>query len=164
MPLQILELDSQLHNWKAFDCGNQGRNRYIWQLARQHRKLGFSITYVLSNSEHPAQIIGFYSLSAAQLDLGGFPEQDSKKLPRVPVPAARVGQLAVSLSHQGQGYGSLLLQHAVKKALVTRDQVMGVHMVIVDADSESAAGFYRKFGFRDCNAEGQTLYLCLGKG
>ncbi len=162
MPLNILELDSRLHDRKAFDCGNLDRNRYIWQLARQHRKLGFSTTYVLIHSDHPAQIIDFYSLSAAQVDFGDIPEQESRKLPRVPVPAARVGQLAVSLDHQGQGYGSLLLQHAVKRALATRDQAMGVHMVIVDPDSASAADFYRKFGFKDCNAEGRSLYLCLG--
>ena len=164
MPLQIVELNPGLHNREAFDCANDDRNKYIKELAHQHRRLGFSTTFVLINTEKPAEIVGFYCLSAAHLELGSIPEEAKRRLPRVPVPAARIGQLAVSVDHQGQGHGPLLLQHAVKRALATREQAMGVHMIIVDADSEDAANFYRKFGFRDCNAEGRLLYLCLGTG
>ena len=117
---------------------------------------------MLTNKLDPAKIVGFYSLSAAQIELGNIPEEDWKRLPSIPVPAARVGQLAVSLGHQGQGHGSLLLQHAVKRALSTREQAMGVHMIIVDADFKKAADFSRKFGFKDCNTAAQSLYLCLG--
>ena len=164
MPLQIVELSPTLHDREAFNCGNEDRNRYIQELANQHQRLGFSKTYVLTDTGSPAEIIGFYCLSAAQVDLGDIPEEDRRRLPRVPVPAARVGQLGVSVDHQGEGHGTLLLQHAVKRALTTREQAMGVHMIIVDADSEDAANFYRKFGFSDCNAEGRSLYLCLGTG
>lgn len=162
MALQIVELDPKLHKREAFDSGNDDRNRYLRKLARQHRRQGFSITYVLADTIDPTEIVGFYTLSAAQLELGNLPEKARRRLPKVPIPAARVGQLAVSVDHQGQGHGPLLLQHAVKRALATREQAMGVHVIIVDADSESAANFYRKFGFRDCTAEDRSLYLCLG--
>lgn len=163
MSLQIVELDTKLHDRGRFDCGSKNRNFYLQNLANQHRKSGFSTTFVLSDSADPAGIIGFYSMSAAQIDLGNVPKEVRQKLPRIPVPAARVGQLAIGIEHQGQGFGAMLLQHAVKRALATRHQAMGVHAIIVDADSEDAASFYRKFGFKNCTGEARLLYLSLGK-
>ena len=164
MPLQIVELNPRLHNRKAFDCGNEDRNRYIKELANQHQKIGFSKTFVLTDTDSPTEVIGFYSLSAAQVNLGDISKDDRRRLPRVPVPAARVGQLGVSVDHQRQGHGPLMLQNAVKRAMSVREHAMGVRMLIVDADSEDAANFYRHFGFKDCTAEGRILYLCLGAG
>jgi GNAT superfamily N-acetyltransferase len=163
MTLQIVELNPNRHDRKAFNCGTPNRNHYLQRLANQHRKSGFSITFVLVDSKTPMEIIGFYSMSAAQIDLGDIAEEEKQNLPKVPVPAARVGQLAVSLNHQGSGFGALLLQHAVKRALLTREHAMGVHMMIVDADSVSAANFYRKFGFKGCSATAHSLYLSLGR-
>ena len=162
MTLQIVELDPKLHIRQHFDCGNINRNLYLQKLAAQHRRSGFSSTYVLSDTKKPSTVFGYYSISAAQIELGVIPKQNLRKLPKVPIPAARVGQLAVDLKEQGKGYGALLLQNAIKKALLVREQSLGIHMIIVDADSQNAASFYRKFGFRECNSSGRTLYLCLG--
>ena len=163
MSLQIVELNPKLHDRGRFDCGSHDRNTYLQKFANQHRKSGFSTTFVLTDSSDSAGIIGFYSMSASQIDLRNIPQQARQKLPRIPIPAARAGQLAVSIEHQGQGLGAQLLQHAVKRALATRQQAMGVHAIIVDADTEEAASFYRKFGFKDCTAEARSLYLSLGK-
>jgi hypothetical protein len=69
VPLDILELDGRVHQRGSFNSGNAGRDRYLRQFAGQHAKLGFSRTFVLLDSDLPEEIIGFYSLSAAQVDL-----------------------------------------------------------------------------------------------
>lgn len=80
----------------------------------------------------PAQILGFCALSAAHLHLSELQQADLKRLPAYPVPAMRMGRLAVSASEQGKGYGQLLLGHVVNLALSVR-QTMGVRVLIVDS-------------------------------
>ena len=164
MPFELQELDGRVHQRKQFDSGNSQRDRYLRDLAGQHARLGFSRTFVLVDSGQPSEILGFYTLSAAQIDLGQLSEQEQARLPRLPIPAERIGQLAVSRRHQRKGLGALLIQHAVKRAIAVRDHSMGVYLVVVDADSESAVRFYEHFGFQPCNREGRVLYLALGKG
>jgi len=113
------------------------------------------------DDSHPACILGYYSLSAAQLLLTNLQEADRKHLPNYPVPAIRMGRLAVSASEQGKGHGDYLLAHAVARCLGLRDQ-LGVRVLLVDALHERAARFYRAYGFRVANSSSLTLYLPLG--
>ena len=50
-------------------------------------------------------------------------EADRKRLPNYPVPAIRMGRLAVSINEQGKGHGDYLLAHAVARCLGLRDQL-----------------------------------------
>ncbi len=69
-----------------------------------------------------------------------------KNIPRYPVPAMRIGRLAVDRSAQGEGLGGQLLRHALERALeLSRD--VGMCIVLVDALDENAKRFYEKFGF-----------------
>ena len=106
----------------------------------------------------PAQILGFCALSAAQLHLSELQPADLKRLPAYPVPAMRMGRLAVSASEQGKGYGQLLLGHVVNLALSVR-QTMGVRVLIVDAKDAQAAAFYERYGFRPTTSTALSLYL-----
>jgi len=134
---------------------------YLRQQAAQHHRDGISTTHVLVDNADPARILGFYSLSAAQLLLSDLREADRKRLPNYPVPAIRMGRLAVSASEQGRGHGEYLLAHAVARCLGLREQ-LGVRVLLVDVLHEKAAGFYRAYGFREATANSRTLYLPLG--
>lgn len=163
MPLEVLELDPKKHDRARFECGDADRDHYLKRFASQHQKHGVSKTFVLVDSNRPREILGFYSASAAQADINELAGSDRRGLSRRPVPAVRVGQLAVATEYQGQGHGALLLGNAVKRALAVRNQSMGIRLVIVDAASEQAAEFYRKYGFKDCSESTQMLYLSLGR-
>lgn len=163
MPLEVLELDPKKHDRARFECGDADRDHYLKRFASQHQKHGVSKTFVLVDSDRPHEVLGFYSVSAAQADLNELTGKDRKGLPRMPVPAMRMGQLAVAREYQGQGHGALLLANAVKRALAVRDHSMGIRLVIVDAAPEQAAEFYRKYGFKDCSETTQMLYLSLGR-
>ena len=51
----------------GFDCGVEPLNRYLRSLAVQRRTKGIATTFVLVDTDQPATILGYYSLSAASL-------------------------------------------------------------------------------------------------
>ena len=159
--VEVLEV--KRHDRAGFDCGVEPLNRYIRTLAAQHRAKGIATTFVLVDDQQPSRIIGYYSLSAASLAFERLTEADRRGLPTYPVPAVRIGRLAISLAGRNQGLGELLLQNAIKRILHARD-TLGVHVVVAEAKNAAAEGFYRKYGFRLCDPESRQLYLPLGTG
>ena len=115
---------------------------------------------VLVDDGDPTRILGYCSLAAAQLHLHDLQPDDRRRLPAYPVPAVRLGRLAVASAAQGHGYGRLLLGHAVNCCLALRGQ-LGVRVLVVDALGERAAAFYRLHGFRETADRALTLYLPL---
>ena len=160
--LIVQRLDGALHDRERFDCGEPSLNHYLKALATQHYRSGVATTHVLIDQTAPSIVCGFYSLAAAQMSLNDLSAADQRRLPRYPVPVARLARLAVASPEQGKGLGEALLQDAVKRCLNLRGE-LGIHALLVDALHERAAAFYRQYGFRETAAGALTLYLPLGK-
>jgi len=160
MALTFVVFDGRQHDRDGFTCGVAALDDYLRRRAGQHQRDGIATTHVLIDDAEPARILGYCSLSAAQLYLQELRETDRKRLPAWPVPAIRMGRLAVSVAEQGRGYGQLLLGHAVNLALSVR-QTMGMRVLIVDAKDARAVAFYEAFGFRRTASAALTLYLPL---
>ncbi|KGK58497.1 GCN5 family acetyltransferase [Xanthomonas cannabis pv. phaseoli] len=159
--LIVEQLQAKRHDRNSFSCGEPTLDAYLRRQAVQHHRDGISTTHVLANDEVAGNILGYSTLSAAQLLLTALQEQDRKRLPNYPVPAIRMGRLAVSSAEQGKGYGDYLLAHAVARCLGLREQ-LGVRVLLVDALHTKAAGFYKSYGFREAAESAMTLYLPLG--
>lgn len=159
--LVVEQLKPKRHDREGFACGKPALDAYLRQQAVQHHRAGISTTHVLVDDGDPARILGYCSLSAAQLLLTDLQEADRKHLPTYPVPAIRMGRLAVSANEQGRGRGDFLLAHAVARCLGLREQ-LGVRVLLVDALHQKAGRFYRAYGFREAAANSHTLYLPLG--
>lgn len=159
--LVIEQLKPKRHDRDGFACGDPTLDVYLRQQAAQHHRDGISTTHVLVDNADPRRILGYYSLSAAQLLLTDLQQADRKRLPNYPVPAIRMGRLAVSASAQGKGQGDCLLANAVARCLVLREQ-LGVRVLLVDALNANAARFYRAYGFHQATEDSHTLYLPLG--
>ena len=69
---------------------------YLRTRASQHARDGIATTHVLTDDAAPASILGYCTLSAAQLLLHELAEADRARLPTHPVPAMRMGRLAVA--------------------------------------------------------------------
>ena len=158
MALAFSRLNKRLHDREGFTCGVDALDFYLRHLAGQHQRDGIATTHVLIDDANPSRILGYCSLSAAQLHLQELLEKDRKKLPSYPVPAVRVSRLAVSSVEHGKGYGQRLLGYVVELALSVRD-AMGVRALVVDAKDEQAAAFYEAFGFQRAMPDALTLYL-----
>lgn len=160
--LAVELLDPRRHDRASFGCSEPSLDQYLREQAAQHHRDGIATTHVLVDTAQPARILGYYTLSAAQVLLSDLQEHDRRRLPRYPVPAARMGRLAVAVDAQGSGHGALLLAHAVTRCLALRSE-LGVRLLLVDALSEEAAAFYRLHGFRETSQRARTLYLPLGR-
>jgi GNAT superfamily N-acetyltransferase len=92
-----------------------------------------------------AKVAGYYTLSAASVDLSDIPPAVAKKLPRYPaVPTIRLGRLAIATASRGQGLGAALLWDAMERAAHVE---IGAFALLVDAKDEVAARFYAHHGF-----------------
>ena len=116
---------------------------------------------MLVEESQSRRILGYYTLAAAQVTLTDLQPADRQRLPRHPVPAARLARLAVARDEQGRGLGAALLQDAVKRCLDLRGD-LGIRLLLVDAKDDRALAFYEAFGFRAVAQAARTLYLPLG--
>ncbi len=154
-------LDPNHHDRQAFTSGVGELDEYLRRFAVQQSKKGIAVVRVLVDTDSPGAILGYYSLSAAQIDAVQLDEPTQKKLPRYPVPCFRMGRLAVHSAHQGRGLGRLLIGCAVERCLEARKHV-AAYALMVDAKGERARPFYGHYGFTPCRDNPMTLYLPLG--
>lgn len=155
-------LDPAIHDRQGFECGVPALDEYLHRFAEQHRRRGISSVFVLTDSAQPERILGYYTLSAAEVDGLRLSEAERKKLPRYPVPCFRMGRLACRLDQQGRGLGKVLLGCAVDRCLKARQQV-AAYALVVDAKDDAAKAFYLHFGFKALLDAKLTLYLPLGR-
>jgi GNAT superfamily N-acetyltransferase len=160
--LDDLPLDPAIHDRQGFECGVPALDEYIQRFAEQHRRRGISSVFVLTDSTQPECILGYYTLSATEVNAQRHTEAERKKLRRYPVPCFRMGRLACRSDRQGQGLGKLLLACAVDRCLKARQQV-AAYALIVDAKDDAAKDFYLHFGFKTLLDAKLTLYLHLGR-
>jgi ribosomal protein S18 acetylase RimI-like enzyme len=155
-----IELLAGEHNRAQFSSGSETLDRYLRTQASQDFKRRTATCFVaLDNST--SEIVGYYTLTATSLALDALPPRLVKKLPCYPVvPAVLLGRLAVALTHQGQGWGGVLLADALKR--VGRAEV-GVFAMVVDAKDEPAQRFYERYGFALLPGENRRLFLPIGE-
>ncbi|HXQ51238.1 MAG TPA: GNAT family N-acetyltransferase [Stellaceae bacterium] len=86
-----------------------------------------------------------------------LPPEQASRLPRYPVvSAALIGQLAVDLRYAKRSSGSALLFDAIVRAGRADPAVFAL---IVDARDQTAASFYRHFGFRPFAGRPMSFFL-----
>ena len=143
------------HDRSDFDCGEPDLNNFLARLARQQSDRDFNRTYVATGLGE-SRIQGYYAISSSSIHFANLPAH--LRLPRYPVPVARIGRLALDLRAQGTGVGAALLQHAMGLA-VTLSQQIGLFAVVVDAKHDAAAAFYARYGFARMADQPLSLYL-----
>lgn len=143
---------------KSFSCGQSALDDYIRRYASQDIKRDLARVFVASPADDLGCLAGFFTLSAGSINCSDLPEKLAHKLPRHPVPVALIGRLAVDQAFQGKGLGSILLADACQKVRRARD-TLAVVGIIVDAKDDSAAAFYRHFGFIELPGKPGRLLL-----
>jgi ribosomal protein S18 acetylase RimI-like enzyme len=152
-----IERLGKIHNRNLFDCDEEKLNNYIQKHAGQDTKKHVCAVYVAVSFDNPSIIIGFYTLSAAQIDISNVPSEIARTLPRYPyLPAFRIGRLAINKEHQNLGVGKMLLLDALYKCFVS--DVGGI-AVIVDEKNEKAVSFYKKYGFIQLPEQPLNMFL-----
>ncbi|AYG64181.1 GNAT family N-acetyltransferase [Rhizobium jaguaris] len=134
------------HDRKGFDCGQADLNDFLARYARQAHESGASKTYVAVGNTDNKTILGFYTLSPAQVDFDLAPETARPSGGgRHPIGGFRLGRLAVSTSYQGRGLGGELLIAAARRCIQVSSQVGG-SLLLIDAKDERVAEWYKSYG------------------
>lgn len=145
------------HDRSTFSCGQPELDDWFRRRASQDEKRNVARVFVAVDDE--LGVVGFYSLSSYTLALTDLPQEVAKKLPRYgAIPAALIGRLARDVRARGQGVGELLLADAVRRILGA-GRSLAVFAIVVDAKDETAADFYRGFGFRPFPSRPLRLFL-----
>ena len=92
-------------------------------------------------------IVGYVSLSAAQIERAFLPKASQRNRPG-PIPALLLGQLAVDRQYQGRGYARSLMLFALNTAVRLSEQI-GCFCVLTHPLDDEVRAFYRGFGFED---------------
>ncbi|ARU94003.1 GNAT family N-acetyltransferase [Tatumella citrea] len=110
---------------------------------------GYFRRYVLITDDEIPKIVGFYTLSGSSFERDSLPtKSQQKEIPYSNAPAITLGRLAIDISLQGNGYGAVLVAHAIKVVSKASDAV-GIHGMFVDALNEAARKLYRQLGFTE---------------
>lgn len=146
MNFLTVELNNN-HIRNNFQCTHESLNNYLKLQATKESKRGLARVYVLVNNEN--QVIGYYTLSSAELPKDSVPESLLKKLPQSysGYPAILIGRLAITKVQAGKGFGGELLVDAIMRCIM-HAQSIGTSAIIVDPIDENAISFYKKYMFR----------------
>ena len=145
------------HHVDLFDCGQEALNRFLVRYALQSQQAEASQTYVAVMGE---EVVGFYTLVAAQVEFDDAPQRLGKGLARHPIPLMLLARLAVAASFQGRGLGSGLLKDAMLRTLQAAD-VAGIRAMAVHAKDDDARAFYERFGFVAAPTDPYHLFVLL---
>jgi len=142
---------SQQHDVSGFTCGQPTLDDFLRKNAKNHPRQGLSRTWVVLKE---TVVVAYYTLSFASVSHASATTRVSKGMPRHDLPVLLLARLAVDQSLQGQGLGSVVLEHAMRRCLQMADaaQTVGavtlpVRAVLVQAIDAKAAAFYEKYGF-----------------
>jgi GNAT superfamily N-acetyltransferase len=154
---RVERFDKQ-HDREGFSCGVEPLDKYLKEQAGQDARRRVAAPFVLFESNGTV-VVGYYTLSALSIDVGTWPEDVARRLPRYPVvPATLLGRFAVDTRLQGRGMGEYLLLDVLRRALEASREVASI-AVVVDAKDDVALAFYQHFGFIPLGDQPYRLFL-----
>jgi GNAT superfamily N-acetyltransferase len=141
-PRPLAETDDR----DSFDCGRESMDHWFRRHGWTNHAGGISRVNVVCDSVTD-RIIGYVTLSAAQIERSSLPKSHQRNKPD-PLPATLLGQLAIHRNHQGRGYARPLLLFALRASLRASRSV-GSWGVTTHPLDDAVRKFYARHGFQD---------------
>ena len=148
------------HQINGFDSGEGSLDVWLVRHSRSAAKAGSAKTYVVTDAEQGERVVGYHALSGASLDRRQTTERAAKGLGGHPVPAVLLARLAVDISVQGRGVGTMLMQDAMVRALSVSEEI-GIRVLLTHALNDSARAFSMKFGFEESPTDPMNLQIII---
>ena len=128
----------------SFSCGQPSLDAWLRDMALYNHHQQFTRTFVIADGDF--NVVGYHSLCAAMIHRDDVSRSIKGGKAPMDIPVALLARLAVDQGHQGLGLGAALMRNALQSA-VAASRTVAFRAVMVDAIDETAASFYRKFGF-----------------
>jgi predicted N-acetyltransferase YhbS len=145
------------HAVETFACGKPELDRFLIGQALQAQQAGSAQTFVALSGE---MVIGYTSLVVGEVRHAEAPERVAQGMPRLPMPLLVLARLAVDHGWHGRRIGAGLMLDAFERTLHVAD-LAGVRALAVHAKDESAAAFYRRFGFAPSPTDDRHLLMIV---
>ncbi len=155
--LPVIEKLQRSHTVEGFTCGEPELDRFLIRHAFQAQQMHSSQTYVALSDK---TVIGFYTIVVGEVRHVDAPDRVVKGMPRYPIPLLVLARLAVHSQWQGRGIGAGMLLDALGRVLQVAD-IVGIRAMAVHAKDDSAAGFYRHFGFMSSPTDSRHLFILV---
>lgn len=154
----VIEKLRTSHDASGFDCGIESMTTWIKRYALTSTQSDITQTYVLHRNDN--QVIGYYALSAGDVNREAAPERVAKGMPNYPIGVVALTRLAIDARFQGQGLAATLLQDAFVRVDRAAD-IVGVRALFVHAINDTARAFYLHQGFVPSPIEPLHLMLAM---
>jgi GNAT superfamily N-acetyltransferase len=141
------------HLLDKVDSGQPYLDLWLREFARNVDRKNLGRTFVWHAGDN--EILGYYTLAPTVIDREELPARLGRGNPNR-IPAVLLARLALDQRLHGQGLGEQLLVSALERIVRAATQVGG-RFVVVDAIDDTAAAFYRHYGFRPCPIPGRRL-------
>jgi predicted N-acetyltransferase YhbS len=130
-------------DFTKFTCGKQPIDDFIHNEALdfQNERLGASYVF-----RHNGEIIGFVTLSMADLKKEKLKGNDRLQIGKENYPALQISQLAVCKNHENNKIGTFLCDFSLAIAYQLSEKV-GCRFLVLNAKKD-VIGFYEKYGFK----------------
>lgn len=144
------------HDLDEFSCGEPELDSWLRESARRNERNDVSRTFVVCRGQ---RVVGYYTLAASAVVRAEAPKPLQRNAP-TSIPVILLGRLAVDEQEQGSGLGRFLLRDAFLRSLRAGDEI-GARAVLVDALTDDAAAFYRRYGFVASPWNERMLFLAM---
>jgi len=133
------------HDLSSFCCGESDLDKFINKKAKKlHLDNRIKVFCACARDSH--SVCGLYSLAIRHEDTKKLLAEGDPPLPEKNFPALYIGTLAVSLRHQNQGLGTILLINALRRAYYISQNV-AVFGVALRSLNDRTTKLYEKYGF-----------------
>lgn len=143
----------------AFDCGQKSLNIWLHERATQAQLSGTARTFTFVQG---GSVLGYYSLATGSVERQDVSTKVKRGTGPHSIPVIVLARLAVDQRAQGQGLGQFLLQDALLRVMNLAEHA-GVRAIVVDPIDETAAAFYKHFGFSAIKNGQNRLCLLLSE-
>lgn len=149
------------HDRTSFDCGSESQTDWLRRHALLAQQADTARVYVV-RPHRERRVAAYYALAAGSIE----PDLGSARLAagagRYPVPVAILARLGVDLRDQRQGLGRQLVRDAFMQTAAVAERI-GARAMLIHAETEEAAGFYRGLdpAFEPSTADPLHLILLL---
>lgn len=133
-----------LRNKKKIRGHSQDMNHFLQNEAMEEQNEGYNTTFLVKNSDD--FIIAYMSLCSDAIKLD-YSERDNGQIGYETFPSLKIARLAVHKDHQKSGIGKLLIDYAVSKAIVMREDICGVKFITLDCFSHRLTYYTTKMKF-----------------
>ena len=144
------------HRVDGFSCGVPELDRWLRDRALYNHHQGYTRTIVIATQDYA--VAGYYALCAGMIQRNDLTRSVRGNMAPDNIPVALLARLAVDEGHHGCGLGEALLCDALR-AVTAASRTVAFRAIMVDAISDRAAAFYRKFGFRASRISPSRLLL-----